>query len=259
MIKNSFISFTIQLSIAFMIGCSTPVHHIVGVKCYNLPASELETIDTWKALGINTAYVSEEIARNPEFRSLARAAGMKVYLIFPAFYNPEALQADSSLWAITATGAKAKDGWVEFVCPSNNGYREDVIAHAKQVVSDLQPDGLSIDFIRHFIYWEMVKPSRKASDLTDACYCRRCLMQFAEEKQIRYPDSLKSTKQFSAYINEHHLSEWVYFKCELITSMVDELTSDARKADPGMKFNLHAVPWRKGDYYGAALKIAGQD
>jgi hypothetical protein len=41
--------------------------------------------------------------------------------------------------------------------------------------------------------------------------------------------------------------------------MVDELTSEARKVDPGMKFNLHAVPWRKGDYYGAALKIAGQD
>ena len=110
MIKNSFISFTIQLSFAFIIGCSTPDHHIVGVKCYNLPASELEILDAWEALGINTAYVSEEIARNPEFRSLARAAGMKVYLIFPAFYNPEALQADSSLWAITATGVKAKVG-----------------------------------------------------------------------------------------------------------------------------------------------------
>jgi hypothetical protein len=259
MIKNSFISFTIQLSLAFIIGCSTPDHPVVGVKCYDLPASGQETIDSWKSLGINTAYVSEEIARNQEFRSLARASGIEVYLIFPVFYNPEALKADSSLWAITATGAKAKDGWVEFVCPSNTGYREKVIVHARQVVSDLQPDGLSIDFIRHFIYWEMVKPSRKAGDLTDACYCPHCLKRFAEEKQIRYPDSLKSTEQFSAYINEHHLSEWVDFKCELITSMIGELTSVVSKADPGIKFNLHAVPWRKDDYNGAALKIAGQD
>jgi hypothetical protein len=259
MIKHPFTSFTFLLAFSCIIGCSAPDHPIVGVKCYHLPASEMETMDTWKALGINTAYVSEEIARNPEFRSLARAAGMEVYLIFPVFYNPEALQADSSLWAITATGAKAKDGWVEFVCPSHTAYRENVIAHAKQLVSDLQPDGLSIDFIRHFIYWEMVKPSQKVSELSDACYCRHCLTQFAEEKQIRYPDSLKSTKQFSAYINEHHQSEWVNFKCELITSMVDELTSEVRKVDPGMKFNLHAVPWRKGDYHGAALKIAGQD
>ena len=259
MIKISFYFLTILLSLVCMIACSPADHHILGVKCYKLPASEVETIDAWESLGVNTAYVSEEIAGNPEFRRLAREADIKVYLIFPVFYNPEALQADSTLWAITAAGEKAKDGWVEFVCPSNHGYRENVIAHAKQAVSQLQPDGLSIDFIRHFAYWEMVTPSQKEGDLTDACYCRHCLQQFAEETQIRYPDTLQSTKQFSAYINEQYLSDWVDFKCELITSMVNELTSEVRNVDPGIKFNLHAVPWRKDDYHGAALRITGQD
>ena len=259
MIKNIFFSFTTGISVALVFGCAAPDDHIVGVKCYDLPATEQLTVDSWKDLGINTAYVSEKIAGNPQFRSLARAAGIEVYLIFPVFYNPEALQADSSLWAITATGEKAKDDWVEFVCPSNAGYRENVIAHAKKAVTDLQPDGLSIDFIRHFIYWEMVKPSQEAADLTDACYCRNCLMQFAEKEQFQYPDSLESTKQYAAYIKENHQSEWVDYKCDLITSMVEKLTTETRKVDPQIKFNLHAVPWRKDDYNGAALKIAGQD
>jgi hypothetical protein len=240
-------------------GCPAPNRSIVGVKCYHLPAKAKETIDLWRALGINTCYVSEEIAGNQLFRSLAKEAGIEVYLIFPVFYNPEALQADPSLWAITSNGDKAKDDWVEFVCPSNAGYRKNVLANARKVVSDLQPDGLSIDFIRHFIYWEMVQPSQKPSDLTDACYCRNCLMEFAENYQIRYPDSLNSTKQFATYIKENHFTEWVDTKCDLITSMVVELTAEAKKVNPDMNFNLHAVPWRKDDYDGAILKIAGQD
>lgn len=251
--------FAIPCSFLLILGCSKPDPSIVGVKCYNLPSGERETIDSWKSLGINTAYVSETIAGNRKFRTLAREAGIAVYLIFPVFYNPEALEADSTLWAITATGTKAKDDWVEFICPSDAGYRKHIVANAKKAIHDLQPDGLSIDFIRHFIYWEMVKPSDKAGDLTDACYCRNCLVQFAEQRDIQYPDCLKSTSQFASYIKENHPVDWIDSKCALITTMVGELTTEVRKVDPQIKFNLHAVPWRKDDYNGAALRIAGQD
>jgi hypothetical protein len=169
------------------------------------------------------------------------------------------LAVDTTLWAITATGKKAKDDWVEFVCPSNAGYRKQIVANAKKAIQTLQPDGLSIDFIRHFIYWEMVRPSDKPGDLTDACYCRNCLNQFAEQRDILYPDSLKSTSQFAEYIRENHLPDWIDSKCSLISSMVHELTSEVSKVNPDMKYNLHAVPWRKEDYNGALRRIAGQD
>ena len=259
MIQTRFIILNILFSLALICGCSTSETGIIGVKCYQLPAGERETIDSWKSLGINTAYVSEDIAGNQTFRTLARESGIEVYLIYPVFFNPEALQEDSTLWAITATGAKAKDHWVEFVCPSNAGYRKAAINRAKKAIHELKPDGLSIDFIRHFIYWEMVKPTDRPGDLTDACYCRNCLVQFAENIDLQYPDSLTSTVQYANYIRAHHHPDWIDSKCALITSMVRELTSEVRQAAPEIKFNLHAVPWRKEDYNGAASRIAGQD
>jgi len=110
-----------------------------------------------------------------------------------------------------------------------------------------------------FIFWEMVKPTDQPGDLADACYCRNCLVQFAEERNLQYPDSLRSTGQYARYIRAYHLPDWIDSKCALITSMVGELTSELRKVNPEMKFNLHAVPWRKEDYNGAASRIAGQD
>ncbi len=259
MIRKIIVKHTGLLCLVILLSCTSPNNSIVGVKCYKLPATEQQTVDAWKALGINTAYVSEDIAGNKEFRRLAKQAGIEIYLIFPVFYNPEALKADATLWAITDKGEKAKNSWVEFICPSRAHYRKEVKERAKQMVTELQPDGLSIDFIRHFVFWEMVQPSDKASDLSDACYCQNCLKHFAERKSIQYPDSLKSTMQFASYIKEYHLSDWIDTKCILITTMVDELTKEVKEVMPQIKFNLHAVPWRKNDYNGAARNIAGQD
>ena len=110
MIQTRLIKLTVLFSLSWICGCSTPESGIIGVKCYQLPASEKETIDSWKSLGINTAYVGESIAGNQRFRTLARESGIEVYLIYPVFFNPEALQEDSTLWAITATGTKAAPG-----------------------------------------------------------------------------------------------------------------------------------------------------
>jgi hypothetical protein len=41
--------------------------------------------------------------------------------------------------------------------------------------------------------------------------------------------------------------------------MVKDLAEAARKAKPGIKINIHTVPWRKGDFGGAAEAVAGQD
>ena len=259
MIQKIFVKHTWFLCLVILLSCTSHNNSIVGVKCYKLPATEQQTVDAWKALGINTAYVSEDIARNKLFRQFANQAGIEIYLIFPVFYNPDALKADSTLWAVTDKGEKAKNGWVEFICPSKAHYRKDVKERAKEIVTELKPNGLSIDFIRHFVFWEMVQPSDKASDLSDACYCKNCLKNFAERKGIQYPDSLKSTMHFASYIKEFYLSDWVDTKCILITTMVDELTNEVKEVIPQIKFNLHAVPWRKDDYNGAAKNIAGQN
>ncbi|MCU4175063.1 hypothetical protein [Carboxylicivirga sp. N1Y90] len=238
---------------------STHQTEILGVKCYELPDSPENTIARWNNLGINTAYVSEDIAENLEFRKLAKASGIDVYLIFPVFYNPEALKADSSLWARTSDGERAKADWVEFVCPSRKDYRASVVEHAKDMVSTLKPDGLSIDFIRHFVFWEMVGPNFDPNRLPDACCCSNCIDGFITETGMALSNEMYSSEEKLWFIQENHSQQWQKYKERLITTMVSDLAQAVKSIKPDTKLNLHAVPWRADDYNGASRTVTCQN
>jgi hypothetical protein len=70
-------------------------------------------IKKWKEMNVNTAFVSKESAADTLFRRLPKENNIQVYLIFPVFYDPERLQQDSTLYAITDKAAIARDNWVE--------------------------------------------------------------------------------------------------------------------------------------------------
>ena len=118
---------------------------IVGVKIYEYKKDLSLLFSQWKALGINQAYVSTDMARNREFRRLAQANGILTWIILPVFYNPEKLKGDPDFYARTATGGRAEKDWVEFVCPSRADYRAERLEFIRNLLEECQPDGLSID------------------------------------------------------------------------------------------------------------------
>ena len=120
----------------------------------------------------------------------ARVHGISTFLIFPVFFNPEALIHSPDLAAINRDGLAAKEEWVEFVCPSRESYRHEVVEKARQLVSEHAPDGISIDFIRHFVYWEKVYPNRDPASLPVSCFDSVCLAHFQNEASIEVPPSL---------------------------------------------------------------------
>ncbi len=46
---------------------------------------------------------------------------------------------------------------------------------------------------------------------------------------------------------------------ETITSMAQEIADEVRDIDPEILINIHIVPWRRDDYDGALVRVAGQD
>jgi hypothetical protein len=232
---------------------------IIGVKIYTIDGKTDDLISEWKELGINTAFVSREIAADSSFRSEAKEQNIDIFIIEPVFFNPEALAKDSTLYAVTNKGNIARNDWVEFVCPSNRNYRKKIINRLKNDVKKLDPEGISIDFIRHFLYWEMVKPDQDSRSIEHGCFCRNCIQEFSDKKKIHLPDSISNTERTAEYILNGHKNEWTQWKSDLITSTVREITTELKKIKPGLKFNLHAVPWRLADYDGGIRTIAGQD
>ena len=258
--RISHIAGFIIIIIALLFSCNTNDHQqMYGVKIYTISGDIDSLVSGWIDLGINTAFVSREIAADTRFREKAETAGIPVFIIEPVFFNPEALHEDSSLYAITNKGNIARSGWVEFICPSNRKYKETLLQNLEDDVRNLKPDGISLDFIRHFVYWEMVGPDQHADSIEHGCFCDQCVTAFSKETGIVLPDTFEDIAARANYILHHHRETWTGWKSRLITSFVKEITTDLKTIDPDLKFNLHAVPWRTEDYNGGINTIAGQD
>jgi hypothetical protein len=232
---------------------------MVGVKVYEYTGRLPALFDAWREAGINTAFVSPALESNPEFRRLAKANGVATFIIFPVFYDAEELAKRPDLYAVTDKGLPAADDWVKFVCPTRQDYRAGKTEQLKKLIRETDPDGISLDFIRFFVFWEMVYPDRSLESLTNTCFDGSCLESFKRETKIEIPGSLVGTVAIARWILDNHLREWTEWKCGVIAGMVKTLVEEARKIKPGVKINLHAVPWRAGDFGGAAKIIAGQD
>lgn len=251
--RNLILSFVTLIAAS----CSKPNDAIVGTKIYEYSGNYSELFSTWSKGGINTAFVSRKLATDAEFRQMAKENRIKVFVIFPVFYNPETLANDTTLYAITNKGTRAKQDWVEFVCPSRGEYRNKVLKDLSNLINSTNPDGISIDFVRDFLYWEMVKPTTPADSILHGCYCDSCQLDFEQAKHTTIPDTFTSTYSKNRWLSKNE--SWVLHKSQKITSMVQSLSTLAKQLNPEIKINLHAVPWRKADYSNARYYIAGQD
>jgi hypothetical protein len=232
---------------------------MIGAKIYERTADFAGLFRDWRALGINTGFVSAALASNPEFRALARTKGIALFIILPTFQNPEALKDRPDSAAITAEGRPAREDWVEFVCPSREDYRRRHVEYVINLVRDCDPEGISLDFMRYFVFWEKVYPDRDPASLPQTCFCPACLERFQQDTGLRIPSDLAGTAGQAVWILSRHAEEWTEWKCGIIASLVEELAREARRLKPGIKVNLHAVPWRRGDFGGAIRTIAAQD
>ncbi len=232
---------------------------IYGVKIYSYPKDYTPLFEQWKRMHINTVFASEELLADSSFRDRARYHGIATFLIAPIFFNPDLLHKNPSLYALTEKGKPAIDDWVEFVCPSREEYRKERIEYVVDRVKKYQPDGLSIDFIRFFVFWEMVYPDQTIRSMHNTCFCPTCLKKFQHAMHVAIPRQLKSIPEKAAWIQKHAIKRFMKWKCGVISSMVKEIIQEVRKVKPDILVNLHAVPWRARDYDGAIQKVVGQD
>jgi hypothetical protein len=190
---------------------------------------------------------------------VASKSDIQVFIILPIFFNPEVLAENPDWYAIDQHGGMAKEEWVEFVSPSNEVYRKQKIDFIKKVIEDTRPDGISIDFIRYFAYWEKIYDDRSFNSIPNTSFDSLSLAAFQSDLNFQIPDTLQLISQKANWILENHEMSWTNWKCKNITSMVEDIVESAKSIDPNLQINLHTVPWRNDDFNGAIKKIVGQD
>lgn len=232
---------------------------MVGVKIYEYTGSFPELFAKWRTVGVNTVFVSASLGAVPEFKALAKKNGVTTFLIFPVFFGGPELEKRPDLYAIKADGTRAEDDWVKFACPTREEYRAAKIEELRRAVRDVDPDVLSLDFMRFFVFWEKVYPDRTPGSLPNTCFDASCLAAFQKEMKVALPAGLPDTAASAKWILANRAADWTEWKCRTIAGMVRTLVGEARKIKPSIRINVHTVPWRKDDFGGAGRAIAGQD
>ncbi len=232
---------------------------MVGAKIYEYKGDFSTLVAEWKRVGINTAFLSADLASKPDLMTLAKKNGIATFIILPVFQNPEWLAAHPEDWAVTGRGKRAEDGWVKFVCPNREDYRAERLEYIRSLLKTCQPDGLSIDFIRYFIFWEAVFPDARPDPLDYACFCPTCLQKFQSDAGVAIPPELDTVGRKAQWILSKQKPAWVSWKCKNIATMVGAIAAEARRVKPGILLNAHLVPWRENDFGQGVRSIAGQE
>ncbi len=256
--------FSILVISVFFLNCSkTRVDNtqevLIGVKIYEYQENFNELFKSWKEIGINTVFASVELLSNDQFKQLSKKNHIKTFVILPIFYAPEETTKDSTVFAITNEGKFAEDEWVKFACPSHRAFRQSRIDFIREFVQTHHPDVISLDFIRHFAFWEKIYPDTEINSIPNTCFDDRCINSFYKSQNIKLDVNTKTPAETYQWIRSNYWEEWIEWKNDLITSMVIDIVNTVKEVDPDIEINLHAVPWRDKDFDGSIHKVIGQD
>jgi len=244
---------------------------IVAAKLFNrIDAIALqEKVEIAQRLGVvNQFLIFPEQVHIDGTPGVLNNSGIDLWLIAPVFYNDEnAYNSENELilpsgrspkWAICDDGKVAHDeGWLTMVCPNDPEYLSYRIEYIKSAMRKCHFTGVSLDFMRYFVFWEGTRPDTNPETLRNACFCDACIRDFATAEGIVVAGN--NTVEKADFILERYFSQWTTYKCVKIDKTIEYILSELRGEYPDLKSNIHAVPWSDKDYYGAIKSIAGQD
>jgi len=238
-----------------------------------------ERVDWAKRLGANQFLIFPDQVMREGCAEVLNNSGIDLWLISPTFYHDDNRGTSESAsaqlaalgrepkWAICDDGeiAQQQGSWLRMVCPNDQEYINYRIEALKPAFRACKVTGLSLDFIRYFLYWEGTRPYTNPQSLRNSCFCDDCINDFANTSaNIKTAlDGVKanggSTVEIAAFIKKNYINQWTNYKCGKIDKTIEHFLTELRKEFPDLKSNIHAVPYTSNDHNGAIKSIVGQD
>ena len=245
---------------------------IWAAKVLELPDNNeiVQMVKEWKNLKITDAFAKDDLFAKEVFRNEINKTDIKSWLIAQVFFwdNNNLYTDHKEDMSILENGKVAKPeikqgwedwyNWLEMASPSNSSYKKRTIDRIVSQVKEFNPDGLSLDFIRYFVFWELTAPGTDPASIPDACFSKESISDFKSYAGITIPD-FNTTQELADFIHKNYQQKWTQFKCAQITKMITDIISAVKQIKPDISINVHIVPWRGSDFNNGLKRIAGQD
>ncbi len=223
-------------------------------------------ITSFRTINPSRIYVLHQDTIKPAFKPVATEFKQKLHIIFQTLLESElgkfplAVKSDGETAAASGSGS-----WFKMLCPNGvdkNG--KTLLAHTQNLVlsciKEIDPAGISIDFIRNFVFWEEVYEESRPQLEPTTCFCDTCIEKFEKICGIKLSAfKVSDTNTLSEYILTNHRELWEEFSVNSIYLFAKSLVEVAKREKPHIKVTLHLVPWKKDEFDGARRGVAGQD
>lgn len=183
--------------------------------------------------------------------------GLTVYESTSVFFDPEDFARDPGLRPVAADGSVFEPfSWYVGVCPSDPARLARKAERIAEVTGRLRPDGIFLSFIRFPGFWEMWLPETQRGQITEYCFCERCLRRFTEETGHDLPAGGPAA---AARVLQHELRpQWTMWKCSIVAEAARELRAAAQRVDPGVQVMLNGFGLGTADYGNAVEEVLAQ-
>jgi hypothetical protein len=172
-------------------------------------------------------------------------AGLRFYAGVACFSdhasNFQVLHERPELWPILETGERRpQNEWYIGLTPTDERRQREVLAAISAIASNYEIDGLFLDFVRWPLHWEIeLRPGLPRA--LDSSFDPISIAAFEKVKGSLPPD-LTDVASRAAWIRGRRLSDWVDFKCGVITDFVGRARDALKAVRASAELGIYVVP-----------------
>jgi hypothetical protein len=224
----------------------TPKHQAFAGK---QPEAIAQTLADWGVTGVFGGY------EDPALVAALHEQGIKVFAEVALFVGKRYWERYPHSRPITSTGEPmAPEGWYYGVNPIIPEIHKHNLERIRTLIERYEVDGVWLDFCRWPCRWESPNPS-----LIKTSFDHLSLTTFQRDNGISIPAPLQTIPEKADWLLKHHQETWTAWKCNQITSFVQQVRAIIDQARREILLGLFSIPWKPTDFDGAIRHIIGQD
>lgn len=202
--------------------------------------------------GFNTVFMpirEKDLSETAEFdlhafREELRVWDIRFAAVVQVFFDPERWDEHPEWRAMDQDLDDTPESWQKMLSPGCEDFRSLKLEHINQIIHELNPDMLALDFIRYPAFWEEIH--------VDSL---RNITRYYDYNPLSINKMSDLYNVVNIQIHHNDTVKWTSFKTAQITSYVKEV----RELAGDLQLVIHILPWLLKDQEHYLKFIAGQD